>query len=141
MDFKIVKCDGYLNKINDGRFIRCTDTESCYVDLNSKSKPDNGFTWDKLHQAWIKDIPDGEGALEFLKTYYKLKEKRFTGVCVGYKDVELSAWLYIDYDSSSEKEYVGKQINETVKCAIVYYANNKKRYVPLENILESGVLA
>ena len=39
----------------------------------------------------------------------------------------------------TEKFYVAKRPKETVKCAIVYYANNMKHYVPIEDIVETEV--
>lgn len=136
MHFRMVECSGYLQKINDGRFIIHNNVDgSVYADLNSQ--PDNSFKLDENNSCWMKEIGESCGDLEFIKTYYKFKENHFVGMCVGYKEVEVSAYLYVDWDSSTEQEYVGKQTKDLVRCAVVYFANNRKRYVPLEYLKES----
>lgn len=39
-----------------------------------------------------------------------------------------------DIGAIPEAFYVSKRAKETVKCAVVYYANNLKHYVPLEDL-------
>ena len=76
------------------------------------------------------------------KTLYELKEQNFTGVLVGYKDLVVKEVLSFEhYDSVDvgigyipEKDYIDNIPIEVEKCAIVYYSNNKKHYVPINKI-------
>lgn len=78
------------------------------------------------------------------KNYFKHVDKNFIGVIVGYKDIVIKGYLDSVYQEECdvgvgvipEAFYVSKRAKETVKCAVVYYANNMKHYVPLEDILE-----
>ncbi len=73
--------------------------------------------------------------------YHKLcrTEKQFIGIVVGIKDVTVTAWLYVDtkLDWYGEPcgEYVGRQVKDVIKCAHVFYAPNKSRLVPLEDLV------
>ena len=123
--FKKVKCNAYLKKVYDGKFIDVSqdDFKAIYTDYSNL---------DKLYTE-----STCEGDLDFLKTYYEFKEKEFTGLVVGIKDVTATAYLVADTGYQyNGKEYidVGKEAKDIYKCAIVYYGNNRKRYVPLENI-------
>lgn len=76
------------------------------------------------------------------KNYFKHVDKNFIGVIVWYKVIK--GYLDSVYQEECdvgvgvipEAFYVSKRAKETVKCAVVYYANNMKHYVPLEDILE-----
>lgn len=123
--FKKVKCNAYLKKVYDGKFIDVSqeDFKAIYTDYRNL---------DKLYTE-----STCEGDLDFLKTYYEFKEKEFTGLVVGIKDVTVTAYLVADIGyqySGKEYIYVRKEPKDIYKCAIVYYGNNRKRYVPLENI-------
>lgn len=121
--FKKVKCSTYLKKISDGRYIEVTEGDIAeYVDTNDKN-----FNLEC----------ECCGDLDFLKTYYKAMDKEFSGVVVGIKDILVSAYLVANTLSDWQGcEYlkISRVPKETVKCAIVYYGNNRKRYVPLESI-------
>lgn len=129
--FRKVKCNGYLKKVFDGRFIETHENEGetldcIYVDTNN---PDLDIECQYC------------GDLDFLKTYYEYKEKKFTGVVVGFKDIVIDGYLTVETCTNwlgSEYTKFGKQCRTTASCAIVYYANNRKRYVPLKNIEEES---
>ena len=78
------------------------------------------------------------------KTYYKYVDLKFKGIVVGYVDVVTKGYLDVVYEDEvdvgvgiiPEKYYVTKTSKEVVRCAIVYYANNKKHLVPLTNIIQ-----
>ena len=121
--FKNVKCNAYLKKMNDGRFIEVDEDKNCtYIDTNNE-KLDIVCTYC--------------GDDEFLKTYYKIKKRNFEGIVVGIKDIVVSAYLCVDiynaYDSS-EHIKIFKNPNYAIRCAIVYFANNRKSYVPLDSL-------
>ena len=61
---------------------------------------------------------------------------------VGFTDLIVTGYLDVIYNDAidvgvgilPEQFFVQKNKNHVEKCAIVYYANNKKHYVPLEDI-------
>ena len=136
--FQVVECRAYMKKIKDGRFIeklKADKTESgraeyFYVDTNQLNG--DGTT------GWRKEVEYYDHDLEFLKTYYQRTEKLFAGIVVGIKDVAVTAWLYVDemldFHGEPYGEYVGKDVKDVIKCAHVYYAPNKSRLVPLEDL-------
>lgn len=136
--FQVVECRAYMKKIKDGRFIEkfeANETESgeaeyFYVDDN---KPNGDGT-----TGWRKKVEYYDHDLEFLKTYYQRTEKRFVGIVVGIKDVAVTAWLYVDerfgWNGDVCGEYVGRDVEDVIKCAHVFYAPNKSRLVPLEDL-------
>ena len=119
--FEKVNCNGYLGQVRDGRYIEKIDGECSYM-IDGE---DTGLECEHC------------GALEFLKTYYKLKPMIFKGIVVGIKDIVLTGYLVVDTDyDGTDREIVriSKYNKDTCKCAIVYFGNNRKRYVPLGNI-------
>ena len=136
--FQKVKCRAYMKKVNDGRFIQKlegSETESglpayLYVDTNRKNESGT--------DVLSKEVDEFCGELEFLKTYYRHTEKEFVGIVVGMKMLAVSAWLYVDtafdHEGIDIGEYVGRQVKEKIKCALVYYGCNKSRYVPMDDL-------
>lgn len=127
--WKPVRCHGYLRPVQDGRIIELL-------------KDDRGNTIGAQYLGIGEDVPekcDCEGALEFLKTYYVLDDKEFTGVLVGKREVVVSAWLYADtgcHYNGSEFVHCGKQTKDSELCGIVYFRSGQKRYVPIRFIEE-----
>lgn len=130
--FDKVKCNGFYKKFNDGKWLR----------LDRKT-----LTADAMDNNLVSMGNDGtvEKDVEYIeKTYFKHVDKNFIGVIVGYRDVIVKGCLDAEYQEECdvgvgvipEAFYVSKRAKETVKCAVVYYANNMKHYVPLEDILE-----
>ncbi|MHC1722518.1 MAG: hypothetical protein AB9836_04850 [Aminipila sp.] len=128
--FSKVHCPGYLKKVYDGRFIEVIKgdvDEALYTDTNNLDF----------------DLPcECDGSLEFLKTYYEEKAKSFSGFVVGFKDVIVTGYLVAE----TNYNYIGqgylkvsKAPKRTEKCAIVYFASNRKRLVPL-SMIEGKVL-
>lgn len=126
--FKKVKCTAFLKKVWDGKFIQVYKgdlDEAFYCDSNSPDK---------------KIASDCCGELDFLKTYYKETKRSFTGFVVGTKDIVTEGYLVADtnYDfRGCERLDIYKYPKDVVKCAIVYFGNNRKRFVPLESV-EAG---
>ena len=125
-EFRKVRCSSYLKKVNDGRCLEC---DGKY-----------GFIEEVRYIGEGDDVPDKcecIGALEFLKTYYKRVDAQFEGLFVGTKTVVVDAYLWGDIDyqpNGSERICIGRHINTRIECGVVYYANNRKRYVPLVDI-------
>lgn len=123
--FKKAKCKGFYKKAHDGKCI-FLDEE------NLKAYESIGFD----------GCYEGEEVDRVEKTYYEYVEKRFGGFVVGFVDLVVKGYLDAIYQEPCdvgvgvipEKFYVAKTPKEIVKCAIVYYANNKKHYVPVDMI-------
>ena len=123
--FDKVKCKGFYKPFKDRRWL--------YLD----------------RKTLTADAMDNDGTVEknveyIEKTYFKHVDRNFTGVIVGYKDIMVKGYLDAVYQEECdvgvgvipEAFYVSKRAKETVKCAVVYYGNNMKHYVPLEDVLE-----
>ncbi len=77
------------------------------------------------------------GEHELLKTYYDRKRLNFTGIIVGTEKVVAKGWLVVDTVNpyySPEYCIIKKEPEEVIDCYIVYYAENRKRYVPFEDL-------
>lgn len=76
------------------------------------------------------------GGGDFMKTYYEPSEKEFVGIIIGMKMIVVKAELFCDtnygYDGS-EKDYIGRDVKEQIKVAIVAYGCNKTRLVPMDS--------
>jgi hypothetical protein len=124
--FKKVQCTAFLKKVYDGKFIQVCNIDGydCaeYADTNN---PDLDLKC------------ECDGSLKFLKTYYEPKAREFMGIVVGIKKIIVTAYLTAEtnYDYTG-REYlrISREPEKIIECAVVYYRNNCKRYVPLENI-------
>lgn len=122
--FDKVNCEGYYKKAKDGKYIILCD-EFC-----------KGDAYNSSGELLEEDVEQLE------KTYYEYKEQKFTGVIVGFVDLVIVGYLEVIYQDVidvgvgviPEKLYIQKVPKEIAKCAIVYYANNKKHYVPIDKI-------
>lgn len=123
--FKKVCCKAYYKKVCDGKYIQEVDTEKgkSYFLANS-NEPES---------QW-KETSTGESG--HFKTYFERKEKAFNGIVVGFKWIVLTGWVEIEHNDNpyNEYDYVCKTPNIIGECAIVYFANNRKRYVPLDSL-------
>lgn len=124
--FDMCKAKGFYKKISDGKFLI----------LNEEKLTAEAHT----SMFDFEEIECGE---EIEKTYYEYVKKPISKcVVVGFIDLIVSGWIGCDWQDSvdtgvgviPEKFYATKRPKETVKCAIVYYANNKKHYVPVEDL-------
>lgn len=128
--FEKVKCKGFYKKVHDGIWVHLDKSTGTAYAMNSN----------------LVDI-DNDGTMEadidcVEKTYYEHKKANFSGVVVGFKNLVVKGYLDANYQDAvdvgvgviPEKFYVAKRTKEVVKCAIVYYANNMKHYVSLEDI-------
>jgi hypothetical protein len=88
----------------------------------------------KAHDGVYVVPKDSETAVSVDKTYYEHVKSEGTGVVVGFKDVAINGYIDVDYSEGFSTFDFQSRSKETVKCAIVYYANNKKHLVPLEDI-------
>lgn len=132
--FQTVKCSKYMRKINDGKCITLLtgdETENgkpayFYTDYSEKKEKDR-----------FREVPAEDwGGGDFMKTYYEPSEKEFVGIIIGMKMIVVKAELFCDtnygYDGS-EKDYIGRDVKEQIKVAIVAYGCNKTRLVPMDS--------
>lgn len=131
--FKRVDCKSYYKKIKDGRFIyfiperdserECDEYYYCGLD-------ENGIPFEKECNA--------DGARDFLKTYYQKTEKPFRGIVVGVISLLIKAYLVAEYqeDPYSGRGFtqISREPEEMATVAIVYYGNNRKRFVSIEDL-------
>lgn len=124
--FDFCNCKGFYKKAHDGIWINLNKDELT-ADLC-----DSNLCGDAILEH---DIDRAE------KTYYEYVKGNFKGVVVGFVDLVVKGYLDVIYQDVCdvgigvipEKFYVCKKPKDIVKCAIVYYANNKKHFVPLED--------
>ena len=119
--FKHVECCSAIYELHDGTgFYKnsenewcCTsgETQNCKIDW--KTEP-------------VKRLP---------KTYFSIKKINFCGVVVGIKKMRFSADLLIkELHDEWGNVKIWREKEEFRDVAIVYYANNHKRLVPVESV-------
>lgn len=127
--FDFCKCKGFYKKVSDGIWVHLDKTTLTAYSMNTNLvSEDNDGTMEA-------DIDRVE------KTYYEYVKGNCRGVVVGFVDLVVKGYLDVIYQDACdvgvgvipEKFYVCKTPKDVVKCAIVYYANNKKHFVPLED--------
>ena len=129
--FEKVRCTGFLKPFKDGKWLRLN------MDTFTADAMDNNIA------DWENDGTVENNVEHIEKTYFQHVNKEFNGVIVGYKDIVVTGYLDVEYYEpidvgvgvTPEDLRVSKRAKETIRCAVVYYANNKKHYVPLEDIM------
>lgn len=127
--FDKCKCKGFYKKVHDG----------IYIQLDSKNLTADLMNSNVQGELVEEDIDCAE------KRYYEHKDGNFSGVIVGFVGLVVVGYLDVIYDcgvdvgfgTMPDKYYISKRPKEVVKCAIVYYANNLKHYVPIDDIVEN----
>lgn len=125
--FDKIRCKGFYKPVHDGVWIELDN------DSLKANKCNSSLTGDAVEEYNVDCVE---------KTYYEHVQSNFSGVIVGFKNLVIKGYLDVNYEDECdvgvdvipEKFYVSKRPKETVKCAIVYYANNMKHYVPIEDI-------
>ena len=128
--FKRCRCKAYLARVSDGRYI-----EHIEPDKAEDNKDHFLLITGQEDREYFESECCGENDLE--KMYYRRKEKDFTGIVVGFKDVVTEGYLGVDYVKpyyESPFYRVFKEPKTIVECAIVYFAKNRSRYVPVDDI-------
>lgn len=137
--FRKVHCKAYLQKFSDGVHLECyeIDPESgaeipttlSRWSADTKLKV-TAFRWEKE----IMDLSNFE-ADYVVKQYRRRVEEEFDGFLVGVTRITTSAQIGTDYYDDTYREYHRIfKIAETERVGVVYFKNNMKRYVPLEDI-------
>ena len=122
---KYVSFDKYLTKIKDGAYIEITNNSGgdiiCYKSRTECDDAINYYKYDgfnpELHKVLYaeKDIENGRG------------------IVIGVKPIVISEWLIID-ETIWGKQYVRREYDKIIDCAIIAYANCKTRIVPVTEI-------
>ena len=125
---KKVLCKAYYKKAHDGVHITCYDEDGLFCSTSQKPIA-TAFAYDR-HGKEAELCFEGDGVEKIL---HELIEKHFVGVCVGEKTIPITEYLYSDTNwdwIGREYKEIGKEIKDACECYVVYYANNRKRYVP-----------
>lgn len=126
--FDKVSCKGFYSKAYDGTFIHLDEENLKATHMNSNAIDTNCIV--------EEDVDRVE------KTYYRHVSQKFCGIIVGFIDLVATGYLDVIYNDAvdvgvgilPEQFFIQKNPKDIVKCAVVYYANNKKHYVPINDI-------
>lgn len=139
--FVKVKCHAYLRKSHDGINITIYDPDGNIY--NGNTVPDTSYKaviekWDddKRDYVVLADLSEWDGS-GYEKTYRERIEEEFTGVVVGVTEVNVKGEIGTDWECDGcgrEFGHCYKLITDRQKVAVVYFKNNVKRYVPLEDL-------
>lgn len=144
--FSMVHCRAYLRKVKDGvhidmynldgstysgRFVQNHDQVKAIACKSNPDDPIGGY-------MEIADLSEFCGqAVE--KVYRERIEENFTGCVVGYTTVKVKGLLGTDWNDdpySGDFGFCFKETTEAPKVAVVYFKNNCKRLVPLNDLEE-----
>ena len=141
--FTKVKCKAYLKKISDGIFIQYFNEDGTInSDKYVKDYYTKAIARKLLDDGSCKNIADlSEFCGECVeKTYRERIETEFVGFVVGFTKIKTKGQIgtdwYSDIYGSSDYGYCWKTTTEYAKVGVVYFKNNVKRYVLLEDMEE-----
>lgn len=134
--FTKVKCKAYMKKVDDGVYIQMYNPDgTCFEGKNPRTSDIQALAYQ--HSKVIKDLSGFDGdCVE--KTYRVREEVEFTGFLVGITHIKRRGLLGTDWDSSiyTDHGYCWKRITDYPAVGVVYFKNNVKRYVLLEDMEE-----
>ena len=119
--FKYVSCSAALYEIHNGVGFSRDDKGIWYY--NSENENHKKINWNK------------EPVKRLTKKYVSIKRINFSGFVVGIKSIRSSADIVIAKQNDNkflDDVKIWRENEEFRQVAIVYYANNRKRLVPLE---------
>ena len=118
--FKYVSCSAALYEIHNGVGFSRDDKGIWYY--NSENENNKKINWNK------------EPVKRLIKKYVSIKRINFSGFVVGIKSIRSSADIVIakQNDNKFLDIKIWRKNEEFRQVAIVYYANNRKRLVPIE---------
>lgn len=140
--FAKVHCKAYMAKIRDtvhiqlyeyGKEVLKADTVN---DYNSKAIAYR-YDEDRNEEVQIANLSEFDGG-SVEKTYYERTEAEFDGVLVGYVRLNVKSLIGTDWyeDEHRSYGYCFKKVTEKPKVGIVYFRNNSRRYVLVEDLEE-----
>lgn len=123
---KYVSFDKYLTKIRDGAYIEITNNSDGDIIFHKSTVEIDESSVDTV-------LYDGFNP-ELHKVLYAEKDiENGRGIVIGVKPVVISEWLIID-ETIWGKQYVRREHDKIIDCAIIAYANCKTRIVPVTEI-------
>lgn len=136
-----VKCHAYLRKAHDGIRITIYDKDGYVCSNKTVADPSykalvETFDFDKAEYVTLANLSEWDGS-GYEKTYRERVEEEFTGVVVGITEVNVKGQIGTDWECDEYGREYGhcyKLITDRQKVAVVYFKNNAKRYVPLEDL-------
>lgn len=132
--FSKVHCKAYLKKVKDGVYIGMYDEFGSLTSSAANAKTAIAYKIDEK----LADLSEFDGgAVE--KTYRERVKAEFDGVVVGFTQINIKGLIGTDCDFDHlgrEIFYCFKEITEREKVGVVYFKNNCKRYVLLEDMNE-----
>lgn len=142
--FDRVHCRGYMKVVKDGVRIQLYNSdgslcsENTVTDFQAKAIAYKTVYDDKgvPYESELADLSDFDGQ-SVEKTYRERIEDSFNGVLVGITRVKVKGIIGTDWNDNhygSEFGFCFKEITEKPKVGVVYFKNNCKRYVLLDDI-------
>lgn len=141
--FKKVHCKAYLKTIKDGVYIQFYNPDGSFCDKKYIDDTDNikAIAYKKsdnpnLCEEELADLSEFDGSY-VNKTYRERIECDFDGFVVGFTKVDTKGIIGTDWESDEYTKshgYCFKIIKEHPKVAVVYFKNNVKRYVLLDDL-------
>ena len=141
--FVKVRCRAYMKKIKDGVCIVmynpdgtvCTEKDmKSYHGKAVAIKTD----YEKMEDVEVADLSEFCGE-SVEKVYRERAEETFTGVVVGYTTLKCKGRIGTDWNDNpygGDFGYCFKDTTWAPKVAVVYFKNNCKRYVLLDDMEE-----
>lgn len=140
--FSRVKCRAYLREKKDGIYIEVRDKDGKVISPNRVTEPLSAYA--VRYDPWLEkpeiiaDLSNWDGE-SVKKIYRERTEADFTGVVVGFKQIDRSGYIGTDWETppyGREYGHFFKEIDDRPEVAVVYYRNNKKRFVLLDDMEE-----
>ena len=143
--FQKVKCKAYMAKAHDTVRIQLFNADGTFCDTKTvddyKAKAiAYKYDPDKHEEVEIKDLSEFDGG--FVEKIYRERiEEDFCGVLVGFTRINVKGrigtdWECVNYGFGDIREYghCFKTRDEYPKVGVVYFKNNCKRYVLMEDM-------
>lgn len=137
--FSKVHCYAYLKEVQDGAYIEVKSADG--KQLNGNAFPADatatGHYYDSDGNEYTKDLSSFDG--DSIEKVYRVRtELEFSGVIVGFINLIVKASIGTDWDDNpyNPHGYCYKEPTEKPRVALVYFRNNSKRYVLLEDMIE-----
>lgn len=133
-----------MNKTEKRLLLKPVEARAYYIAEHDRKYIERVFTDDEGEQYYFHDgcgntvelKAPGDGGT---KVYYKKVEKEIQGIAVGCKDIVIKARLFLgerrNEDGNVLGSFIGKDPEEVVRAALVYYGNMKSHWVPLSDIV------
>ena len=142
--FDRVHCRGYMKVVKDGVRIQLYNSDGSFcsentvTDLQAKAIAYKTVYDDKgvPYESELEDLSEFCGQ-SVDKTYRERVEDSFNGVLVGITRVKVKGIIGTDWNDNhygSEFGFCFREITENPKVGVVYFKNNCKRYVLLDDI-------